>query len=187
MLYIHCFHWSTGTYGVFRCHVTEILQFMQLYLFSEWRWQMQMMNLRQQGHWLDWWAWTWCESRPRAFSQPHPNPTEHLWEIYLWRLPSSNCERANMFLERRRSSPELLPSEGQNWNLMVGPNAVVLYCYDAKWNRVTDFLQSVSLPTELRLWRINPNQGSYIFKYYMHYICRSEYHHCTFRRPETWF
>lgn len=47
---------------------------------------MQMMNLRQQGHWLDWWAWTWCESRPRAFSQPHPNPTEHLWEIYLWRL-----------------------------------------------------------------------------------------------------
>lgn len=89
MLYIHCFHWSTGTYGVFRCHVTEILQFMQLYLFSEWRWQMQMMNLRQQGHWLDWWAWTWCESRPRAFSQPHPNPTEHLWEIYLWRLSAA--------------------------------------------------------------------------------------------------
>lgn len=38
-----------------------------------------------------------------------------------------------------RSSPELLPSEGQNWNLMDGPNAVVLYCYDAKWNQVTDW------------------------------------------------
>lgn len=100
-----------------------------------------------------WWIWG---SRVTDWIDEREHDVNHVLEPSVSRIPtrlnicgrficddcpppSSNCERANMFLERRRSSPELLPLEGQNWNLMDGPNAVVLYCYDAKWNQVTDW------------------------------------------------
>lgn len=93
-----------------------------------------------------WWIWG---SRVTDWIDEREHDVNHVLEPSVSRIPtrlnicgrficddcpppSSNCERANMFLERRRSSPELLPSEGQNWNLMVVSDTVVSYCYDAK-------------------------------------------------------